>query len=45
MLLFCVAFSSYYVLELSNGLENLEKVNKDVVQYLYGMYLLIASCP
>ena len=32
-------------LELSNGLENLEKVNKDVVQYLYGMYLLIASLP
>ena len=32
-------------LELSNGLENLEKVNKDAVQYLYGMYLLIASLP
>ena len=32
-------------LELSNGLENLEIVNKDAVQYLYGMYLLITSLP
>lgn len=32
-------------LELSNGLENLEIVNNDIVQYLSSMYLLVASLP
>ena len=32
-------------LELSNGLENLGIDNNNVVQYLYSMYLLVASLP
>jgi hypothetical protein len=32
-------------LELSNGLENMKIINNDGVQYLYSMYLLIASLP